>query len=59
MDRVDNLGVVDPAHVRRRDPEIGMTELALDDQQWDPLAGHLDGVGVPELVRREATANPG
>jgi hypothetical protein len=27
-----------------------MTELALDHQQRDPLAGHLDGVRVPELM---------
>jgi hypothetical protein len=27
--------------------------LALDDDQWHALAGHLDGVGVSKLVRRE------
>jgi hypothetical protein len=27
-----------------------MAELALDDEQRDSLPGHLDGVGVPELV---------
>ena len=37
-DRVDDLGVVDPAQVRGGDPEIGMPELALYDQQWDPFA---------------------
>jgi hypothetical protein len=31
-----------------------MAELALDDDQRDALASHLDGVGVSELVRREA-----
>jgi hypothetical protein len=30
-----------------------MSELALDHDQRYAFAGHLDGVGVPELVRRE------
>ncbi len=30
-----------------------MTELPLDDHQWDPFAGHFDCVSVAELVRRE------
>jgi hypothetical protein len=32
-----------------------VTELALDDDQRHALARHLDGMGVPELVRREAS----
>jgi hypothetical protein len=28
--------------------------LALDDDRAHPLASHLDGVGVPELVGRKA-----
>ena len=31
-----------------------MSELALDNDQRNAFAGHLDGVGVPELVRGEA-----
>jgi hypothetical protein len=31
-----------------------MAELALDDDQRHALAYELDGVGVPELVGREA-----
>ena len=31
-----------------------MAELALDDVEWDALAGRLDGVRVAELVRRDA-----
>ena len=50
VDGVDDLGVVDPAQVHRRDPEIGMPELALYDQQRDTLAGHLDGVSMSQLV---------
>jgi hypothetical protein len=32
-------------------------ELALDDNQRHALASHLDGVGVAELMRREAAAH--
>ena len=35
-----------------------MPELALYDKQRDPLTGHLHGVSVPELMRREPAANP-
>ena len=59
MNGVDDLGVVDPAQVHRRDPEIGMPELALYDQQRDTLAGHLDGVSMSQLVRRNPSANAG
>ena len=34
-----------------------MSELALDDDQRDALARHLDGVGVPKLVWREASTD--
>jgi hypothetical protein len=40
-------------------PEVGMAELALDHQQRDGLAGHLDRMRMPELEWREAAANPG
>ncbi|HYY22070.1 MAG TPA: hypothetical protein VE780_09355 [Thermoleophilaceae bacterium] len=36
-----------------------MAELALDHVQRHALAGQLDGVGVSELVRREAPADAG
>jgi len=35
---VHDLGVIDPAQVHRRDREIGVAELALDDQQRHTLA---------------------
>ena len=38
VDRVDDLGVVNPAQVRGGDREIGMPELALYDQQGNSLA---------------------
>jgi hypothetical protein len=56
---MDDLGVIDPAQVRRRDPEVGMPELALDDQKRNPFTGHLYRVGMPQLVRREPTTDPG
>jgi hypothetical protein len=56
---VDDLGVVDPAQVRRGDPEICMAELSLDDEQRNALARHLDSVSVPELVRRKPATNAG
>ena len=36
-----------------------MPELALYDQERDPLAGHLDSVGVPELVGCETAPDSG
>jgi hypothetical protein len=33
---VDDFGVIDPAQVSRRDPEVGMPELALDDRSEIP-----------------------
>ena len=59
MDGVDDLGVIDPSQVCRRDPEVCMPELALYDKQRDPLGRHLDGVDVAELVRGEPATNPG
>jgi hypothetical protein len=39
--------------------EVAVAELALDDDQRDTLAGHLDGMRVAELMRCEAPANSG
>lgn len=36
-----------------------MPELALDHDQRDSLPGHLDRVGMAELVRREPTTHAG
>ncbi|MBV8734458.1 MAG: hypothetical protein JO321_04815 [Solirubrobacterales bacterium] len=52
IDRVDDLGVVDPAQVRRGDPEVCVPALSRYDEQRDALAGHLHSVSVPEPVRR-------
>jgi hypothetical protein len=34
-----------------------MAELTLDDDQRYAFASQLDGVGMPQLVRREASAD--
>ncbi len=36
-----------------------VTELALDDNEWNSFMSHLDSVGVSELVRCESTAHAG
>jgi hypothetical protein len=53
VDGVDDLGGIDALQVGARDPEVGVPELTLNDRQWDPLACHFDGVGVPELMGGE------
>jgi hypothetical protein len=55
VDSLDDLAAVDALQVDRRDAEVAVPELTLDDDQWHALASHIDGVGVAQLVRREAT----
>jgi hypothetical protein len=43
----------------RRDAEVGMPQLALDDIERHPFVGELDGVGVTQLVGREPPPHPG
>jgi hypothetical protein len=57
MDRLDDFGVIDALEVDRRDPEIAVAELALDDDERHAFVRHLDGVSVAKLVRREAPTN--
>jgi hypothetical protein len=45
--------------VLSRDAEVGVSELALDDDRRDALPGHLDGMRVPPLVRSEAASHAG
>ena len=59
MHGLDDLRVVDALEIDRGDAEIAMSELALDNDQRNAFAGHLDGVGVPELVRGEAPPHAG
>src|SRR3954468_8594113 len=56
-DGVEDLGGVDALQVDRRDPEIRVAELALDDDQRDTFTGHLDGMCVAKLMWRESTAH--
>ena len=59
MDGADDLAAVDALEVDARDAEVGVSELALDDNERDALVCHLDRVSVPELMGREATSHPG
>jgi hypothetical protein len=43
-----------PVPTQRRDAEVAVSELALDDDQRYALASHFDGVDVPEPMWREA-----
>jgi hypothetical protein len=57
VDGVDDLAAVDPFEVNAGDAEVRVSKLALDDDEWHALAGHLNRVGVSKLVRCEATPN--
>jgi hypothetical protein len=59
MNRVDDLLCIDSLEIDRRDAEVRMSELALDDRQRDPFVRHLYRVRVPELVRREPASHTG
>jgi hypothetical protein len=59
VDGADDLAAVDALEVDARDAEVGVSELALDDDERDALVRHLHSVSVPELVGREATPDTG
>jgi hypothetical protein len=59
VDGVDDLAVVDALQIDRGDAEVAVPELSLDDDQRHAFAGHLNGMGVAKLMRREATAHAG
>src|SRR4051812_23164725 len=42
VDRLDDLGVVDALQIDRGDPDVAVPKLALDDDERDAFAGHLD-----------------
>ena len=58
MNGVDDFAVVDALEGDGGDAEVGVVELALDDVERDAFAGHFDGVGVAQLVRRVTRAAP-
>jgi hypothetical protein len=53
VDRVNDLGAIDALEVDRRDPEVAVAELALDDDERHAFVGHFDSVGVPKLMWSE------
>jgi hypothetical protein len=57
MDGIDDLRAVDPLQIHRRDPEVRVPELALDDIERHTLPCHLDRVRVAQLMRRKAPPN--
>jgi hypothetical protein len=59
VDGVHDLGVIDATQVHGRDPEVGMPELPLDDDQRHALARHLNSMSMPQLMWREAATHPG
>jgi hypothetical protein len=54
LDGVDDLGAVDALEVDAGDPEVGMPELPLDDDERDAFVGHLDRMCVTQLVWGES-----
>src|SRR4051794_25759242 len=44
---------------RSNDSKIAVPELALEEMSGTPFVGHLDAVGVPELMGRETPPNAG
>jgi hypothetical protein len=57
VDGLDDFGLVDALQVGGGDAEVGVAELALDDDQRHTFTCHLDRMGVPELVWCEAPAD--
>ena len=55
MNGVDDLAVIDSLQIDRGNPEARVAELPLDYVERHAFASHIDSVGVPKLMRREAT----
>jgi hypothetical protein len=51
------LSVVDPLEVDRGDAEVAVAELALYDHERHAFARHFYGVGVPQLMWGEPSAD--
>jgi hypothetical protein len=50
---------IDALKVDRRDAEVRVPELALDDDERDAFSCHLDGTCVTQLVWSEPSAHTG
>jgi hypothetical protein len=59
VDGTDDLAAVDALQVDAGDAEVGVPELALDDDERDAFVRHLDRVSMPELVRRKPALDTG
>jgi hypothetical protein len=59
VDGLDDLGAIDPAQIRRGDPKVCVSELALYDHQGNAFTRHLDGVRVAELMGGEPPSTAG
>jgi hypothetical protein len=57
VDGADDLAAVDALEVDAGDAKVGVSELALDDDQRDAFVRHFDRVSVPKLVGREPTSH--
>ena len=58
MDGADDLAAVDALEVDAGDAQVGVPELALDDDERYAFVRHFDRVGVPGLMRREPSPTP-
>jgi len=54
----DDLAAVDALKVDARDGKVGVPKLPLDNNQRNTLVRHLDGVRVPQLMRRDRRLTP-
>ena len=59
MDGADDLAAIDALQIDAGDAQVGMAELALDDDERDAFVRHLDRVRMAELVRRESSPDAG
>jgi hypothetical protein len=50
VDGADDLAAIDALEVDARDAEVGVSELALNDDKRDSFVRHFNRVSVPELV---------
>jgi hypothetical protein len=57
VDGADDLAAVDALQVDAGDAEVGVPELTLNHDERNAFVGHLDRMGVPKLVWREAASD--
>ncbi len=57
MDGVDDLSAVDALEVDAGDAEMGMPQLALDNDERDAFVRHLDCVCMPQLMWCESSSD--